>query len=58
MERLNCILNQFRGYWYQKMSDWLYCEAGSHEYAAEPGIVGDSVFPTGISRIIDQGMQI
>lgn len=26
------------------MSDWSYCEAGSHEYAAELGIARDSEF--------------
>lgn len=52
------FLNQSRGYWYQKISNWLYCEAGPHEYAAEFGIVRDAVFPTEISSIINKAMQV
>ncbi len=39
------FLNQSRGYWYQKMSNYIYYKEGVHEYAGELGITGTSLFP-------------
>lgn len=42
---ITAFLNQSRGYWYHKMSNYIYYKEGVHEYAGELGISRTSLFP-------------
>ncbi|MCH5248462.1 MAG: hypothetical protein J1E98_00950 [Lachnospiraceae bacterium] len=53
---ITAFLNQSRGYWYQKMSNYIYFSEGVHRYAAELGIFRDPLFPAGISSLMDKLM--
>ena len=50
------FLNQSRGYWHQKMSNYIYFSEGVHQYAAELGIYRAPLFPTSVSLLIDKLM--
>ena len=50
------FLNQSRGYWYQKMSNYIYFSEGVHRYAAELGIYRTPLFSAGISSLADKLM--
>lgn len=50
------FLNQSRGYWHQKMSNYIYFSEGVHRYAAELGIYRAPFFPSRISAAADKLM--
>ena len=54
---LVAFFNQSKGFWYQKMSNYIYLEEGVHRFAAEIGVQRDSVFPDRISELMDKVMQ-
>ena len=50
------FLNQSRGYWYQKMSNYIYFREGVHRFAAELGINRTPLIPQGASSLADRLM--
>jgi len=58
VDYITAFLNQSRGYWYQKMSNYLYFREGVHQFAGEIGIYRDPLFPAGISSKIDRLMNL
>lgn len=50
------FLNQSRGYWYHKMSNYIYFSEGVHRFAVGLGIYRTPLFPAGISGLADRMM--
>lgn len=50
------FLNQSRGYWYQKMSNYIYFSEGVHSNAAELGIYRNPHLPSNVSAALDKLM--
>lgn len=53
LDYIVAFLNQSRGYWYQKMSNYIYFSEGVHRFAAELDIVRTPLFPAGASAMAD-----
>ena len=56
VEYIVAFLNQSKGYWYQKMSNYIYFSEGVHSLAAELGIHRAPLLPVGISSLSDKLM--
>ena len=50
------FLNQSRGYWYQKMSNYIYFSEGVHRFAAEIDIYRAPLLPASLSAAADNLM--
>lgn len=50
------FLNQSRGYWYHKMSNYIYFSEGVHRFAEEIGVYRTPLFPESISAAMDKLM--
>lgn len=50
------FLNQSRGYWYQKMSNYIYFSEGVHRFAAELDIYRQPLLPDSLSTAADNMM--
>ena len=50
------FLNQSKGYWYQKMSNYLYFQEGVHRFATEIGIRRSPLLSVKISTLFDKLM--
>lgn len=55
-EYIVAFLNQSKGYWYQKMSNYIYFSEGVHSLAAEIGIYRAPLLPQEVSSLADKLM--
>lgn len=56
MEYIVAFLNQSKGYWHQKMSNYIYFSEGVHSLAAEIGIYRAPLLPAAASSLSDKLM--
>ena len=55
---LVAFANQSKGYWYQKLSNYMYFFEGVHQFANESDIYGAPVFPNRINAMVTKLMDL
>lgn len=53
---LVAFLNQSKGFWYHKLSNYIYLKEGVHRFAGEIGVYRDSFFSENMSGLFDKLM--
>lgn len=56
LDYIVAFLYQSRGYWHQKMSNYIYFSEGVHRFAAELNIYRTPLFPPSVSALADKLM--